>query len=250
LRHPHIHTTSSFSIALLLAVVGLPAVAAQAAADYTVVPGSAGNSVRLAVECRTDWQVAANIVSRPAWVTRANVTSTPVASGVDVDVAFDVDPAAPLEATGVLVVSLEARNALGQSVATALRRVTLRPASSAPEVQHSFLIDECCVPVAGVETDQDRSLKTSVLLDVAPNPSRGLTSIRFGLVTAGSVSLRILDVAGRVVRQIRTPELTAGYHQISWEGKDEDGRAVAAGLYFFELKAGAWQGTGKTLLLR
>ena len=105
------------------------------------------------------------------------------------------------------------------------------------------------MPTAGIRDARDGRPDRPVLLGAVPNPWRALTDIRFGLATASPISLRILDVAGRVVREVRTPELAPGYHQIQWDGRDAGGQPVASGLYFYELSAGAWLATGKTLLL-
>ncbi len=68
-------------------------------------------------------------------------------------------------------------------------------------------------------------------LTAAPNPSRGtvwlsLTGVERDLSSGASV--RIHDVAGRFVREIRTDDLGAA----NWDGCDERGRAVASGVYF------------------
>lgn len=70
-----------------------------------------------------------------------------------------------------------------------------------------------------------------------PNPSQGGTVLRFGLATAGRANLAVYDAAGRRVRTLVAGAVAAGEHVASWDGRDEAGRAVAAGLYFARLEA-------------
>ena len=68
-----------------------------------------------------------------------------------------------------------------------------------------------------------------------PNPFNPETQIRFDLPTAGPVQLRIYDMLGRVVRTLVNQRLQAGVHVMRWDGRDQNGRPVASGIYFYEL---------------
>ncbi len=74
----------------------------------------------------------------------------------------------------------------------------------------------------------------------APNPFRGSTTIRFDLAQREHVQLGVYDVSGRAVRTLARGEaMAAGRHDLSWDGRDGQGRAVTPGLYFCRLEAGA-----------
>ncbi|MEZ5063817.1 MAG: 5'-nucleotidase C-terminal domain-containing protein [bacterium] len=83
-----------------------------------------------------------------------------------------------------------------------------------------------------------------------PNPSLGPTSIDFVLPHQAPVSLRVLDVRGRVVSTPIAATLAAGRHTADWDGTDRAGRAVGAGVYFLELRAGKEARTSKVLVVR
>jgi len=68
----------------------------------------------------------------------------------------------------------------------------------------------------------------------APNPMRGATT-RFGLPRAAHVELALYDQQGRRVRSLVTSTLPAGERTLTWDGCDESGRALPAGLYFVRL---------------
>lgn len=72
-----------------------------------------------------------------------------------------------------------------------------------------------------------------------PNPFNPRTVIGFSLERAGAVRLRIHDAAGRLVRTLHDgTALAAGRHEAAWEGLDDAGRPVAAGVYHCRLEAG------------
>lgn len=71
-----------------------------------------------------------------------------------------------------------------------------------------------------------------------PNPFDQVTHMSFGLPAPLPVRLVVYDVLGREVRTLVDEPLPAGWHRASWDGRDEAGRAVAAGLYVVRLHAG------------
>lgn len=68
-----------------------------------------------------------------------------------------------------------------------------------------------------------------------PSPSSGPTTIQYSLPVAGEVSLRVYDLRGGAVRTLVSGVREAGTHTAAWDGRDESGRAVAAGAYFARL---------------
>jgi hypothetical protein len=83
-----------------------------------------------------------------------------------------------------------------------------------------------------------------------PNPFAGRTTIHFGLGVPTNVSVRILDVGGRLVRSLVRGPLAAGQHRYEWDGRDEVGRRLAAGVYVVVIEGGGHRQAGKILLLR
>lgn len=84
-----------------------------------------------------------------------------------------------------------------------------------------------------------------------PNPFRTRTTIAFSLPAAGSVRLAVFDVAGRLIRHLHDGRsLPAGPHEVTWEGLDQGGHAVAPGVYYYRIESGARSVTRRMLLLR
>ena len=83
-----------------------------------------------------------------------------------------------------------------------------------------------------------RSLPQAFSLDRNyPNPFNPSTTIPYRLAAASTVELEIFDIAGRKVRTVLAEIQDAGFHETTWDGRDEDGHIVGAGVYFYRLTA-------------
>ena len=73
--------------------------------------------------------------------------------------------------------------------------------------------------------------------DSYPNPFNPAVVLPLDLATdAAEVSLTVYDVLGRRVRQVWDGPLAAGSHRFVWDGRDEEGKAVAAGVYIYKVE--------------
>jgi hypothetical protein len=88
------------------------------------------------------------------------------------------------------------------------------------------------------------------LESIYPNPSNPTTTISYSVPEAGPVTLRIYDVNGRLVRVLVSDSKPAGEHAATWNGRDEQGRPAASGVYFVQLESGPQSVTRKIVLLR
>ena len=85
---------------------------------------------------------------------------------------------------------------------------------------------------------------------VTVNPFRESTAFRFALAAGAPVSLTIFDVRGRRVASRDAGTLGSGPHAIAWDGSDDSGEPLSAGLYLYRIAAGERSETGKLLRLR
>ncbi|NUM68688.1 T9SS type A sorting domain-containing protein, partial [candidate division KSB1 bacterium] len=91
------------------------------------------------------------------------------------------------------------------------------------------------------------------LAQVFPNPLRAAATpgrIMFQTARLSVVDLVIYDVMGRRVRHLLRAEKPAGAHQASWEGRDDNGRLLPAGVYLLHMTAGGFQATQKLVLVK
>lgn len=68
-----------------------------------------------------------------------------------------------------------------------------------------------------------------------PNPAASTTAITFEMPRAGVAELRVYDMTGRLVRTLVNGSIDAGSHEVTWNGRDDAGSAVSAGVYLYKL---------------
>ena len=86
--------------------------------------------------------------------------------------------------------------------------------------------------------------------DSYPNPFNPQVVIPLDLATdAAAVSLMVYDVLGRRVQQIWDGPLGAGRHRFVWDGRDEEGKGVAAGVYIYKVEIDGRVKAKKTMKL-
>ena len=84
----------------------------------------------------------------------------------------------------------------------------------------------------------------------SPNPFSGETSMVLDLPADANVEVDVYDVAGRLVRRIARSRVGAGVHRMSFDGRDDAGRRLASGVYFYSVHAGSNTQTRKLVISR
>ncbi len=103
------------------------------------------------------------------------------------------------------------------------------------------------------ETEAPANPDQTILLANYPNPFNPETWIPYQLATPAEVTVSIHAADGTLVRRLALGQLPAGVYQDKdsaayWDGKNEQGEAVASGVYFYTLKAGDFSATKKMLI--
>ncbi len=84
-----------------------------------------------------------------------------------------------------------------------------------------------------------------------PNPFNPSTTISYGLPGSNTVSLEIYDTAGRLVRRLKDGAVEpGGLHQVKWRARDDQGKALGSGVYFYRLEVGGIVKTRSMTLVR
>jgi hypothetical protein len=95
------------------------------------------------------------------------------------------------------------------------------------------------VPQAGVAERADVTGLSSIgFVSQAPNPFRGSTVLRYAVPRLMRIELAVYDRAGRRVAGLFSGIAEPGLHVATWDGRDELGRRVAQGVYFYRLTSG------------
>ena len=78
-----------------------------------------------------------------------------------------------------------------------------------------------------------------------------MTTINYNLPDEAQVTIVVYDLMGRIVNTLVNKEhTTAGYKSVVWNGTDDRGTPVSAGVYFYQIRAGQFVQTRKMVLLK
>lgn len=90
---------------------------------------------------------------------------------------------------------------------------------------------------------------TVILEQSFPNPFGASTTIRFALPRTAPVTLEVLDLKGGKVRTLLNESRDAGQNFVVWDGRNDAGSALPAGLYFYRLSFEGGSYTRRTTLV-
>ena len=83
-----------------------------------------------------------------------------------------------------------------------------------------------------------------------PNPFKPITVIDYAIPQPTHVKLVVYDILGRNIATLVNGIDTEGYKSIKWNGINDQGQLVSAGMYFYHLQAGEYISTKKMVLLK
>ena len=83
-----------------------------------------------------------------------------------------------------------------------------------------------------------------------PNPFNPATTIQYDIPIDVEVLLVVYDILGRHVKTLINTTQTAGYKSIKWNGTNDQGQMISAGVYFYHLKTNGYSKVRKMLLLK
>ena len=103
------------------------------------------------------------------------------------------------------------------------------------------------------ETDVNPEIKIirdQLRLTNYPNPFNSKTTISFSLIEEGNVELTIYSLKGQKVQTLFDDQLDSGFHEVVWNGKDQNNNKIPSGVYLCKLKSERHELTQKMILLR
>ncbi len=87
-----------------------------------------------------------------------------------------------------------------------------------------------------------------------PNPFNPTTTIEFGVpdIAKGEVqvTLEVFNTRGQKIRTLVNESRQAGSYSVTWDSRNDFGRAVSSGVYFYRMQAGNFMESKKLILLR
>ena len=101
-----------------------------------------------------------------------------------------------------------------------------------------------------VEVTQNQIPNTQYQLYNYPNPFNPETRIVFNLPEEGNVKLIIYNIKGQKVKTMLDCYMSPGRSEMIWNGKDDNGKAVGSGVYFYKLQTPSKSYVRKCMLLK
>tara|TARA_B000000460_G_scaffold228097_1_gene184138 strand:- start:16 stop:921 length:906 start_codon:yes stop_codon:yes gene_type:complete len=98
--------------------------------------------------------------------------------------------------------------------------------------------------------DNDLIPETFALHANYPNPFNPTTTISYDLPEQSQITLGIYDILGKQIKTLINQSQDAGSKIAIWDGTDNLGRQVSAGVYLYQIQAGVFTQTRKMLLLK
>ena len=93
--------------------------------------------------------------------------------------------------------------------------------------------------------------RSAALLGARPNPFQAGTAVAFRLARPAEVRVAVFDVTGRAVRTLLDERRESGLQEVRWDGRDDQGRSMAAGVYLYRMIVdGVETGIAKGVLMR
>jgi FlgD Ig-like domain len=88
------------------------------------------------------------------------------------------------------------------------------------------------------------------LMQNYPNPFNPTTNISFGVKSAGHVKLVVFNTLGQEVRTLVDQEMAPGTFVATWDGRNNQGKVLGSGVYFYRLEAKSFTATKSMVLLK
>lgn len=105
------------------------------------------------------------------------------------------------------------------------------------------------VLVPGSSNDDDVIPVTATTLSGNfPNPFNPETAISFSVKDAGAVRIEIYNVKGQLVRTLVNAEFASGHYKAVFDGKDNSGRPISSGVYYYRMTAPGYVNTRRMVL--
>ncbi len=114
-----------------------------------------------------------------------------------------------------------------------------------------WIDDVKIIASTGAYIDNDIPVYSSELIGNYPNPFNPETVISFSVLESSvNTEISIFNIKGQKVRTLVNAKLSSGFHTLGWDGKNDVGRSVTSGIYFYKMQNADYSKTRKMILLK
>ncbi|NQT96602.1 MAG: T9SS type A sorting domain-containing protein, partial [Candidatus Marinimicrobia bacterium] len=118
------------------------------------------------------------------------------------------------------------------------------------EIQQADVCSSVLTNILYVPDDGNNIPVKFALHENYPNPFNPTTVMRYDIPAQTHITLTIFDLLGRQIAVPVNREVEPGYYSVSWNGRDNKGKLVAAGMYLYTIRAENFVQTRKMILLK
>lgn len=101
--------------------------------------------------------------------------------------------------------------------------------------------------LTSVNNDGENAINDFELKQNYPNPFNPTTTIEYSVPQQSRVSITIYNIAGQEIRNLINEFKEPGNYKVEWDGKDDNGRVVSSGVYFYQMIAKDFREGKKTI---
>ncbi len=103
----------------------------------------------------------------------------------------------------------------------------------------------------GIDDDQLVSIPELIpSVFISPNPFRSLTTLAVNLPKNSNLDMKIYNIKGELIKSFKNEYKNLGTHKLTWDGRDNQGKAVSSGIYYYRCETDNNHLTGKMVLLK
>lgn len=94
---------------------------------------------------------------------------------------------------------------------------------------------------SGIDDEKSggNSARSFAAIHASPNPTLGGATLELDLARDAGLDITVVDIEGRVVKNLDHREFHRGNHRIQWDGTDHGGRDILPGVYYITVREGS-----------
>ena len=103
---------------------------------------------------------------------------------------------------------------------------------------------------SSITTSNETNSHSFQLHAAYPNPFNPVTAISYEIPIGIQFTVRIFDITGKMIKTLISNKQSAGHGIVEWNGRNDIGKALPSGVYFYRLSSGKFTATRKFILLK
>lgn len=119
-----------------------------------------------------------------------------------------------------------------------------------PNIIYKTYIFSTGITTAVNESNNSEAPTGFNLMQNYPNPFNPSTTIRYSINSPETVSIKIYDITGQLIKEIIKEHNQSGDYEVNWDGNDNYGYRVSSGAYFYQIIASDYSEAKKMILLK